>query len=493
MNTNYSYFRFYNKIDSIKFYATIFFISISIGALSQSTIYVNSISGDDTTGDGNSGSPYQTFHKGYTMSASGDTIDLSGTFTWSDTNETGDTANIGYTISKNLTIQGQGPGNTIVQAESTPNTSDRRVFNISNGRTVKFENLKIRHGRGYEGPAGTFYGGAIGSVYGSTNTVSLSLENVTISENYSPLYATAGVYCEGSFSAINCTFQNNTKVDSGGSLALQLEYTGGTTKPRNIVNCTFFNNTSTDVNTPTVFIDRKGANFMNCTFIGNTNGIYAYALKENSDELYIVNCILADSGDYDIYHYARFSNYLNGIKCINSIVEEARSDYDTVNYTNSIVGNQVNLNIQIPTTNNGNNLKTPYLEIASNSVAVNAGTTGSFGSTYSGGSIAVPLTDQLGAARSGNVDIGSFEYGGTLTSTKKSIISTVKLFPTTTNGIINISDANTYEFFVYNMLGQEIVAGKGRRKIDISNNAKGMYVIKLKDENFERTFKVVLK
>ena len=75
------------------------------------------------------------------MSVSGDIINLSGTFTWTDAGETGDVQYTEYTISKNITIQGQDPGNTIVQAHGSPNSADRRVFTITNGYTVYFKEL----------------------------------------------------------------------------------------------------------------------------------------------------------------------------------------------------------------------------------------------------------------------------------------------------------------------------------------------------------------
>ena len=60
---------------------------ISINSFSQQTIFSNSITGNDSTGDGSSGSPYKTFHKAYTNASSGDYIDLTGTFTWTDADE----------------------------------------------------------------------------------------------------------------------------------------------------------------------------------------------------------------------------------------------------------------------------------------------------------------------------------------------------------------------------------------------------------------------
>jgi hypothetical protein len=78
-------------------------ILVILFALSTSlmgeTIYVNSSTGDDD-GDGSSGSPYKTFHKGYTMASSGDIIDLTGTFNWDDAAESGDAATTGYTIAQ---------------------------------------------------------------------------------------------------------------------------------------------------------------------------------------------------------------------------------------------------------------------------------------------------------------------------------------------------------------------------------------------------------
>jgi hypothetical protein len=125
-------------------------------------------------------------------------------------------------------------------------------------------------------------------------------------------------------------------------------------------------------------------------------------------ELNIVNCILANNGDYDLFAY---SGSNNGITCTNSIVEVAyvHANSKTVTYTNSITGDQASLNVTTPTTNGGNNSLTPYAALTSGSVAIDAGVTGTFGNTYSGGIIAVPSKDQIGSDRVGNTDIGSYE------------------------------------------------------------------------------------
>ena len=69
------------------------FLHVSTSPVSAAaTVYANSSTGNDSTGNGTSGSPYLTFHQAYTAAASGDTIDLTGTFTWSDAGESGDAA-----------------------------------------------------------------------------------------------------------------------------------------------------------------------------------------------------------------------------------------------------------------------------------------------------------------------------------------------------------------------------------------------------------------
>lgn len=120
----------------------VFSIFVIVHFGNAQTIYVNSSTGSDASGNGTAGSPYKTFHKGYTMVSSGGTLNLTGTFTWTDADETGDASTSGYTISKNLTIIGQRADQTIIQAAATQNTADRRVFTINN-YTVTLQNLRL--------------------------------------------------------------------------------------------------------------------------------------------------------------------------------------------------------------------------------------------------------------------------------------------------------------------------------------------------------------
>ena len=86
---------------------------------SVTTIYINYSTGNDSTGDGSSGNPWKTFTKAYAMSEAGDTIDATGTFTWTNGDETGDAGSstyAGFIISKDLIVQGHGTDQTIFQS-----------------------------------------------------------------------------------------------------------------------------------------------------------------------------------------------------------------------------------------------------------------------------------------------------------------------------------------------------------------------------------------
>ena len=141
-------------------------------SLMGATIYVNSSTGDDASGNGSSGSPYKTFHKAYTASSNSDVINLTGTFNWNDSDETGDVAGSGYTISKNITITGQGASSTIIQAHGTYNSADRSVFKISGTVYLASSTIIQAHGT---------YNSADRSVFKISGTVYLT--NVTMADN----------------------------------------------------------------------------------------------------------------------------------------------------------------------------------------------------------------------------------------------------------------------------------------------------------------------
>jgi uncharacterized repeat protein (TIGR01451 family) len=80
----------------------------------------------------------------------------------------------GIVVRKNVTIQGQGPGNTIVQAQTLPDVANTRVFAINNAITTTIRDMTIRHGNVVAGPA---QGGGI------YNNGALTVQRVTITGN----------------------------------------------------------------------------------------------------------------------------------------------------------------------------------------------------------------------------------------------------------------------------------------------------------------------
>lgn len=213
------------------------------GTAAAATIYVNSSTGNDTTGNGTSGSPYLTFHKAYTMASSGDTINLTGTFTWTDAGETGDASPGGYSISKNLTIQGQGAGATIIQAAASYGAADRGVFTISAGYTVTINDVTIRYG--YK--TTNDYGGGI------SNSGTLNVNRCAIYQNYvfhSPSWGGygGGIYNAGTLTVQDSTINNNFAQSQGGGIVNA--YTASDSNFAYITNSTIaFNSTADTVAT----------------------------------------------------------------------------------------------------------------------------------------------------------------------------------------------------------------------------------------------------
>ena len=72
--------------------------------------------------------------------------------------------------------------------------------------------------------------------------------------------------------------------------------------------------------------------------------------------------------------------------------------------------------------------------------------------------------------------------------------SNIILYPTLTSGIVYITNNQnkTYNYTVYNTLGQLVNSNSTTDIIDISNNSKGLYFINLQSNYHKRTYKVIL-
>ncbi|MCG5644706.1 cadherin-like beta sandwich domain-containing protein [Flavobacteriaceae bacterium LSUCC0859] len=424
---------------------------VTFPLFAQTTIYSNSASGNDSTGNGTSSNPYKTFHKAYTEASSGDTINLTGTFTWTDADETGDTTTNGYTLEKDLIIEGQGPNNTIIQAATESNTADRRIFtatstsafnalsiknltikngvstsedNTSGGILVKtttsnyvFElnvsNCLIEANRINSFSSGNgFSGGGLafsGYAYGTIN-----IDKTTFKNNYAYVrsYGAGGLYIgqSANVTLTQCTFEGNYGKSNfannwyGTSGALNI-YRNSSLK---MTNCTFYNNTS-DGTSGAILLYKNTAHLTNNTIVENKNestGVSGGLSLQEPTQTFLKNNIVANNLDNGL------SNDFNSSSVVSSGGHNIIETFNNLTTTsNDITGNQVNLfgtgvsNTPISDENDSLN-ETKTIKLISGSIAINAG------DTNSNNLVSIPDKDQRGISRIGTPDIGAYEYDG---------------------------------------------------------------------------------
>lgn len=442
------------------------------------TVYVNSSTGNDATGDGSVGNPYQTFYKGYTMTSSGGTLDLTGTFTWTDAGETGDAAISGYTINKNITIQGQGAGSTIVQAAATPNTADRKIFTISTSSyTIIIKDLTVRNGN----VNGNYRGGGIETGY-STN---LSLLNCIIEDNNITTVSTDNRYYGGGGVSVwqlttgtviidNCIIRNNANLQvtygSGGGLFISMgdsnsgeiivtnsTFNGNyapsgaaikTRSPRlKLTNSTIaYNSGSTSIVTSQ---GSSGYNhyayLTNLTVAYNSLGTNGYGIALSSIPHNIKNVISVQNKrtDNSQWDYTRSGGTFvnNGYNLIE--VQNGSDFTDGVN--GDIVGLQDCLGLDNTLALNGSSNVSTTLALNPNSVAINAG------DNAANGAVSVPTTDQRGTSRVGVTDMGAYEFTGTIAT------PVLTVSETTLSGFSYIAGAGPSSSQTFNVSGVDLV------------------------------------
>jgi len=260
-----------------KLFFSFLFLFLCLGVLffvnnvQAATIYSNSSTGNDTTGDGTSGTPYKTFTKAYTESTAGDTIDLTGTFTWSDADETGDsstyeTGYLGFEITKDLTIQGHGADQTIIQSASTAYGSPR-IFAIRENASTTIRNLTIRNG--YASSAGSYSTG--GCIYAGSGT------NLTIDKAdlyHCQTWANSGnggiIAAYSTTTIMNSSIHNGDVGYSGYGGGIYFSATG---KIMNITNSTVYSNGGSGLsNGGGIYINAGTVNLTNSTIAGHTAG-----------------------------------------------------------------------------------------------------------------------------------------------------------------------------------------------------------------------------
>lgn len=390
-------------------------------AKAVATIYANYSSGSDTTGDGSSGNPYKTFHKAYTMASNGDTLDLTGTFDWSNADETGDASTTGYTVAKTLTISGHGADQTIIQAASTPNTAGKRVFTLNAAVTLQY--LTVRYG--YNNIAGHS-----GTAIQAGAALTIESCHIDQNKNHADRYVNGAIHSGGNLKIRNSTVSNNENGYAGGVYV----YGSG----NEITNSTFFNNYGEYYGG--VYLSSSGIiTITNSTFVGNqSSGLglwYATA--------YIKNSIFANKTngvDLDRTGGSLFDNGYN-------IVETQNAAHFTNGVNNNLVGDQANMNIASSLALNGSSTAVPNLALQASSVAINSADP----ADGANNSINIPVTDQRGYYRASTTDRGAYEYEGTLTidqptSQSSSVVYSSVSYATLTVGWTNGNGARRAVF-----------------------------------------------
>jgi len=385
-----------------------FFIA---SAVSAATIYVNSATGDDATGDGTSGTPYKTFHKGYTMASSGDTLDMTGTFTWSDAGETGDATGSGYTISKDIIIVGHGATSTIFQPATAVASSNKRVFTVSSGYSLSIASSTVRFG---DPDSSGWNGGCIYTNPGASLTLDYSeVHDCRIYGGYG-----IGIWSNGNTTITNSSIYNNIDSIYNGLGAGM--YFASSTANLIITNSSFYNNQHTSSGSNGgggVYIQSGTATITNSTFTGNLVYQYGGGVYISSGNLYLANTVIAGntaSVYSDLYIGGSATLHNNGY----NIIGGATSGFSatTGDWTDTNSDGTYNL-YSIGTTGSANLDSTGYFHDGLNQTHTNAVYTGSIAinnaTTTANNGISIPGVDQRGAGRTGATDIGAFEFDGT--------------------------------------------------------------------------------
>nr|WP_319372726.1 Ig-like domain repeat protein [uncultured Methanobacterium sp.] len=246
-----------------------------LNILNRTIIYVSE-TGDDVNGYGSLQYPFQTIAKALSVANTGNTIYLlPGTFDSLD--------DLRQVITKNLTITGENPFNTIIDDGCVGGP----IFSIASGVNVIICNLTFQNtytddygaivNSGALSLANCIFNGNADNTNGGAiiNYGSLNVNNSTFFSNLVAQYGGA-IFNSGNLTVNNSVFDSNTASLSGGAIENQKDAT--------IINSTFFDNDSQNAGA----IDNQGTlNIINCVFTAN-NAINGGAIV-NSAVLKITN------------------------------------------------------------------------------------------------------------------------------------------------------------------------------------------------------------
>ncbi len=178
-----------------------------------------------------SGGDYVTIAEGLAKMDDGDVLYIKeGTYT--------EDSLTSPTTAKNITVKGDGPDKTIVQADVTPKTAKTRVFNFMSTLTCKMDGLTIQNGND------TRAGGMDGGQKLTINNCRIINNRAFFSTGASQTVA-GGIFC-ANLTMTNCEVVGNICDNSGKNGQV---YGGGVamqdwSRPHRIENSTFANNYS---------------------------------------------------------------------------------------------------------------------------------------------------------------------------------------------------------------------------------------------------------
>jgi len=234
-------------------------------------------------------------------------------------------------IDEHITIRGNGPENTIIQAHANPGSATSSVIEVNNQASLTIENVTIRHGNKVGGNGGGIWnkglltvhnslitnniatnGGGIANVPIISSQATLTVTNSTISNNDAD--KGGGIYNSSLFlssiataSVQNSLILNNAAENAGGGIANYGSniYTNGNADLI-ITNVTFSDNfTGGGDSVGGAFYNESGTNPASATIRHGTFVNNASSAEGNGNNLYIAsgsitlaNSILAnDNGD----------------------------------------------------------------------------------------------------------------------------------------------------------------------------------------------------
>lgn len=330
--------------------------------------------------------------------AGADTIFLTaGTFTFSiegvgeDSGFTGD-----LDIADSLTIMGAGPGLSTINAASLD-----RVFELHGAITTTIEDVTIRGGLG----TSSDWGGGILTDNGST----LNMSRVVVTGNSTG--SGAGIYNYGTLVATDTVISNNTGIDWGGGLFndggnVTLNrvtissntaakdgggiYSAGSGASMSLTNVTLSGNVATAVG---------GAIWTNHS-VTATNVTIAFNDAATGEGIFLQG----SGGDVVLRNSVLYNTAgVNANRALTSLGNNIDSD-GTAGLAGPADQSGINPLLDATLQNNGGFVTTHRL--LAGSLAIDTGSI-----------VSAPTVDARGTARSGNIDIGAFEFVQVLTET----------------------------------------------------------------------------